>query len=254
MSSPVRMKISELSRRSGVTVATIKYYRREGLLPPAELTLPNQATYGEEHLERLATIRTLHEVAHLKIAGIRAALKSIDQPGLSAAAAIDGINELIGSEEDRAHPAAGGAGGDRVLAAAEVARFLEMIGWRVDPASSVRQRLEEVFLALRATFDPEIPIEAFWPYAKAIEPIAKMEIGYYWRDLTSGSTARAVQAAVTGTILWEHVLTALRRAAHEHFLAEGAGGTPAGGDPMADPDFARLLPPGYDPAAFVKPP
>src|SRR5438093_343383 len=27
------MRISELSRRSGVPVATIKYYRREGLLP-----------------------------------------------------------------------------------------------------------------------------------------------------------------------------------------------------------------------------
>lgn len=27
------MRISELSRRSGVPMATIKYYRREGLLP-----------------------------------------------------------------------------------------------------------------------------------------------------------------------------------------------------------------------------
>ena len=30
------MLMAELSRRSGVPVATIKYYLREGLLPPGE--------------------------------------------------------------------------------------------------------------------------------------------------------------------------------------------------------------------------
>ncbi len=30
-----RMRISELSRRSGVSIPTIKYYLRDGLLPPA---------------------------------------------------------------------------------------------------------------------------------------------------------------------------------------------------------------------------
>ncbi len=41
------MRVAELSRRSGVSVASIKYYLREGLLPPGELTSPNQAHYGE---------------------------------------------------------------------------------------------------------------------------------------------------------------------------------------------------------------
>jgi DNA-binding transcriptional MerR regulator len=40
------MRIAELSRRSGVSVPTIKYYLREGLLPPGERTSPNQALYN----------------------------------------------------------------------------------------------------------------------------------------------------------------------------------------------------------------
>ena len=41
------MRISELSARTGVPVATIKYYLREGLLPEGERTAPTQATYAD---------------------------------------------------------------------------------------------------------------------------------------------------------------------------------------------------------------
>ncbi|WP_079051275.1 MerR family DNA-binding transcriptional regulator [Streptomyces curacoi] len=37
------MKISELSRRSGVSIPTIKYYLRDGLLPHGQATATNQA-------------------------------------------------------------------------------------------------------------------------------------------------------------------------------------------------------------------
>ena len=40
------MRIGELSRLSGVPVATIKYYLREGLLPPGVHSHPNQANYN----------------------------------------------------------------------------------------------------------------------------------------------------------------------------------------------------------------
>ena len=53
------MKVSELSRRTGVQVPLIKYYLREGLLPPGRATASNQADYGEDHVHRLRFIRTL---------------------------------------------------------------------------------------------------------------------------------------------------------------------------------------------------
>src|SRR5215207_6724902 len=62
------VRISELSQRSGVAVATIKYYLREGLLPPGASTAPNQAQYDEQHLTHLHLIRALREGAGLSIA------------------------------------------------------------------------------------------------------------------------------------------------------------------------------------------
>src|SRR5919204_6297357 len=75
------MRIAELSRRSGVPIATIKYYLREGLLAPGERTSPNQARYHDAHLQRLRLIRALVDVGHLSIAATREVLDSIDAPG-----------------------------------------------------------------------------------------------------------------------------------------------------------------------------
>ena len=48
-----RRGILQLSVSTGISVATIKYYVRAGLLPPGEPTAPNQAQYGEGHVARL---------------------------------------------------------------------------------------------------------------------------------------------------------------------------------------------------------
>ncbi|MGB8946164.1 MAG: MerR family transcriptional regulator, partial [Streptomyces sp.] len=75
------MRIGELSRRTGVPVPTIKYYVREGLLPPGELSSPNQAHYGETHERRLRLIRALLEVGGLKVSAIAEVLGAVDDPG-----------------------------------------------------------------------------------------------------------------------------------------------------------------------------
>ncbi len=51
------MRISELVARSGVPLATVKYYLREGLLMPGETTSATQARYDEQHVRRLALVR-----------------------------------------------------------------------------------------------------------------------------------------------------------------------------------------------------
>ena len=61
------MKISELSARSGLPVATVKYYIRERLLPPGAPLARNQAAYSESHLERLKIVRALREDAGLSV-------------------------------------------------------------------------------------------------------------------------------------------------------------------------------------------
>ena len=61
------MRIAELSTRSGTSIASIKYYLREGLLAPGTPTGRNQADYGEAHLYRLRLIRALIDVGGLSV-------------------------------------------------------------------------------------------------------------------------------------------------------------------------------------------
>ena len=103
------MRIGELSRRTGVPVPTIKYYVREGLLPPGELTSPNQAAYGETHERRLRLIRALLDVGGLKVAEIADVLAAVDDPERQLHTVLGAAAERVGithSEHDDAESAA----------------------------------------------------------------------------------------------------------------------------------------------------
>ncbi|WP_410622020.1 MerR family transcriptional regulator [Amycolatopsis sp. cmx-8-4] len=70
--------MAELSAESGVPVATVKYYLREGLLPPGERTSPNQARYSATHVQRLRLIKALTEVGGMSLASVGTVLEAID--------------------------------------------------------------------------------------------------------------------------------------------------------------------------------
>jgi DNA-binding transcriptional MerR regulator len=67
-------RIDDLAHRAGVTVDTIRYYQREGLLPAAEKSGRNKI-YGPAHLERIARIREFQE-RRFSLAAIRALIES----------------------------------------------------------------------------------------------------------------------------------------------------------------------------------
>lgn len=69
--------MAELSRRSGLSVPTIKYYLREGLLQPGRRTSVNQARYDDAHLERLRLIRALVKVAGLPLDKVREVVQAV---------------------------------------------------------------------------------------------------------------------------------------------------------------------------------
>ena len=74
------MRISELSRESGVPVATIKFYLRERLLPDGVLTSATQAQYDETHVARLGLVRALIGAGGLSIAAARSRDQAIEDP------------------------------------------------------------------------------------------------------------------------------------------------------------------------------
>jgi DNA-binding transcriptional MerR regulator len=74
-------RIDELAQRAGLTVDTIRYYAREGLLRPPTKQGRNRL-YGVAHLERLDRIREL-QAQRFSLAAIRAIVDA-DRPGLEA--------------------------------------------------------------------------------------------------------------------------------------------------------------------------
>jgi DNA-binding transcriptional MerR regulator len=79
MSSDSAWRIDELARKAGLTVDTIRYYAREGLLRPPVKQGRNRL-YGAEHLERLERICELRS-RRFSLAAIKA-IVDVDRPGL----------------------------------------------------------------------------------------------------------------------------------------------------------------------------
>jgi DNA-binding transcriptional MerR regulator len=72
------MRMAELSAESGVPVATVKYYLREGLLPAGRRVGPNQAEYTPEHVKRLRLVCALREIGGLSLAEVADVLAALD--------------------------------------------------------------------------------------------------------------------------------------------------------------------------------
>jgi DNA-binding transcriptional MerR regulator len=227
------VRISELSRQSGIPVATIKYYLREGILQQGESLSATQADYGQEHLRRLRLIRSLIDLAGLPIARIKVVLGLIDRPG-------DDLFETLGEAIAALPPyTAERPDKDYALAKAAIGR----LGWTYDGDFAATAQLD---LALQAVADAGIPLtdDRLDAYGAALHrlaefdlsrmpaPAAKADVGAQasssgGREETAGGRAAAtdrdagagasaaVEYAVLGTALYEPVVVALRRLAHQ---------------------------------------
>src|SRR5688572_27425951 len=127
------MRISELSARTGVPVATIKYYLRERLLPAGERTSATQAQYDEMHERRLQLVRALVEVAGLSIERVRRVLAVVDEPPSSMAALLHHATDP-----------------DSVGSAPHASAFLATLGWDVPEGLGALEELERGLAGLEA--------------------------------------------------------------------------------------------------------
>src|ERR1700753_298957 len=72
-------RIDDLAREAGITVDTIRYYAREGLMP-APTAAGRHRLYGDRHLDRIRGIKELQE-QRFSLAAIRAVVET-DRPGI----------------------------------------------------------------------------------------------------------------------------------------------------------------------------
>ena len=78
--SSADISIGDMSRRTGRTIETIRYYEKIGLLPAPLRTRGGHRAYRDHHFERLTVIRRSRELG-LSIAEIRRLLTVIERGG-----------------------------------------------------------------------------------------------------------------------------------------------------------------------------
>lgn len=200
------MRIAELSRASGVSVPSIKYYLRAGLLPAGERTAPNQADYGPAHVHRLRLIRALIDVGGLPIATISELLSVIDSRGG------DDLHHVLGTAlhatlpHDKTDDSA-----DRDVVRGKMEDLAVAHDWHLFPDSAPGEALIDAATALYR-FQGDEALELIEAYAELTDKLAPVEVEWAVKGETPEA---AVERAVVGTIIGGAMLAAVRRLAHE---------------------------------------
>ncbi|WP_246494941.1 MerR family transcriptional regulator [Streptomyces zagrosensis] len=207
--------MSELSRRSGVAIPTIKFYLREGLLPAGHATATNQADYDEDHLRRLRLVRALISFGNLSVTATREVLNALSEP-------LD-LYHTLGVTSYALRPPATGANGANGTegpggtsesddCAAEATTLIDRMGWSVGDTSPSRTALAAGLCALRKV-GADFTADDLLPYAELAEGTARVDL-----DHLAGIDDRidVAERALVMTVLLEPVLATLRRLAQEN--------------------------------------
>jgi DNA-binding transcriptional MerR regulator len=200
------VQISELSRLSGVSIPSIKFYVREGLLPAGVPTATNRSAYGEHHLRRLRLIRALIDVGELPIARVRAVLGSVDSSTDSLHAAFGSVmHGLDHGRTDADEP---------TLAAVQA--WVERRGWSVASDAPAIAALAHGIETLNLFGIPS-SISDFDAAADVAEHGARTEVAF---ARAMSDRIAAVETMMIGTVVVERALTEIRRLALEAVSAQ----------------------------------
>jgi len=196
------MKISELAIATGVPLATIKLYQREGILMPGEPVNRTRSEYGQVHVERVGLIRTLAALPGYSYQLLRELFELIDDSRRSVPDRVAAAMQLL--------PSGNASDGNASLARAAT----QSLGIDLDEDTAVAPQLGAALAAAEAvglSCSGE-RLEFYWSHMREI---AEFELSGMAE--TSDPNA-AVQYAIVGTAVYEHLILALRRLAHQHLF------------------------------------
>ena len=197
------MRISELADATGVSIATLKYYLREGLLHPGRALGATRADYDDTHVERVRLVRTLIDVGRLSIDRAREVVTALDVPPASR-------HLLLGTAHDVLRPKAGEPPSEAALARIAALGLPDCAG---SPASTqLAQALTSAEAAGWSIADSTL---SSW-YA-AMTQVADADVV---PELAAMSPGDALHHAIIGNVLTDPVVIALRRVAQEALSAQ----------------------------------
>lgn len=195
------MRISRLSERTGVSVASIKYYTREGLLPAGEHIGYNSTDYGEAHVERLRLIRALIDSGGLSVAAAGRVIAALDDPDVS-------LPQVFGIAQG-AVPREVNAPSETALDA--VREVMRERSWATVPENPGIALAASVIDDLARIGHTEVT-DQLSRYAEAIDLIADADLDAV---AVSGDDERRAETVVVGIALGDALLAGLRRIAQE---------------------------------------
>ncbi|MEB4209839.1 MerR family transcriptional regulator [Mycobacterium sp. 94-17] len=196
------MRLADLSARSGVASSTIKYYLRAGLLHSGHQQSSTWSTYDDSHLRRLALIRALSEVAGLPLESVRRVLEVVNDESVP-------LHDALGTAQWLLSPVV--AEEPSARSARRVDAFLARHQWELAPDSPHRRVLADALDRLDQLAFP-VPDSLLDQYAAMVSALAPSEVEPITTDT---DRAAAIEHLVIGTLLYEPVLTTMRRMAHE---------------------------------------
>lgn len=200
------MRISALAAAAGLPIATVKFYLREGLLHPGVATSATQATYDDSHVRRLRLIRALTGPVGLSVQQARTILGLIDDPG-------DDLYSTLGRAVSALPPAVDEASVDDPDPYPRARAALEALGQVYDPRFAAVAQLESALAATEAAGMP-ISHDRLLAYGRRLREIAAYDL-----ERMPQEPHAAVEYTVLGTALYEPVILALRRLAHQDVAA-----------------------------------
>jgi len=206
------MRISGLAERTGVPVATLKYYLREGLLHAGTATARTQAVYDASHVERVRLVRALTESAGLSLGAVREVLAVLDDPPRTRHELLGAAQKVMLAREEGRRPSPSDAEGEEAAAAdpwvARVARPGAARGWcdEDDPlVPRLAGQLRAAEAAGIALTDAHLDALADAAAVAAAADVASVP----------AERAGAVRQVVAGTLLTDPALLTLRRMAQQ---------------------------------------
>jgi len=210
------VRVSELAREAGVALSSVKYYQREGLLPPGVRGAPNQVEYGAAHVQRVRLVRALLETGGLSVAVARRVVGALDTQGAPIAEAF-GVAQHAMSTARTPVAAPSAVSRERIL------DLMARIGWRAGPDNPGVTAAARALDGLGTIgFTPSE--EYLDAYAEAAGITARADL----EALTTRSEADGItELMVVGTVLGDPLAAGLRRiaqqdATHDAFPQHGA--------------------------------
>ncbi len=200
------MRMSELSERTGVPVATLKFYLREGVVHAGTSTSKTQARYDDSHVERVRLIRALTQEAGLDLATAARVMGVLAHPPAEWTDFLGAVQRATLSPDE--------APMGKTAATQRADALLARLGWSVDPQTPL---LAELAARLEGTERAGVGVSdaLLVRYARAARKIATADL-----DSLPQDRAGAARQVAVGTALFDGVLATLRRLAQQDVSVE----------------------------------